>query len=242
MARVKGSPRVAAIRMKLSGSIRGEATQKAKTAGRGTPAASKAATRGTTPQLQNGDSAPASAASRIAVPTRRDTSRPIRRSAPAALSQAASATESSRKGLIQRKESAMKPSDSQAWPGTANAKPKNSAARASHTRSNRPIRWAQSWVVKIKPVIACVLPIRFDISGIFEIFGEKFFTPALRRFLGTATPWQHSASRNSVSPWTSAKLGRQRRTRPSRSWCTISLLTRWLRWCDRVEPGMPRCS
>ncbi len=116
--------------------MRGEETQKAMTAGKGTPTTSKAATRGTTPQEQNGESAPMRAASRIAAAGARAPTRPTNRSTPAAFSQAARSTESSRNGAIQRKLFVMNSTLSPACPGSASARIASSAASASHTRSS----------------------------------------------------------------------------------------------------------
>jgi hypothetical protein len=62
LAMAKGTPSTAAVRMNISGSMIGEAIQKAITGASGTPAASSAATIGTTPHEQKGDSAPNTAA------------------------------------------------------------------------------------------------------------------------------------------------------------------------------------
>ena len=86
----------------------GEAIQKAMTAGKDTPAASSAATSGTTPQEQNGESAPKAAARTIMRAGERSAAAPMIRSAPAALSQPASPTDSSRNGAIHRKASSVK--------------------------------------------------------------------------------------------------------------------------------------
>jgi hypothetical protein len=59
-------PSVPTLRKKISGSIEGEATQKAITGARGTPPISSAATMGITPQEQKGLKAPTAVANTMA--------------------------------------------------------------------------------------------------------------------------------------------------------------------------------
>jgi hypothetical protein len=63
----KSQPSVATLKKKISGSIEGDATQKAITGANGTPLISRAAIMGITPQEQNGLNAPTTVANRIAV-------------------------------------------------------------------------------------------------------------------------------------------------------------------------------
>lgn len=58
----KGQPSAAAVISKVGGSIRGEDSQNAITAGSGAPSANSPATKGITSQEQNGASPPNSAA------------------------------------------------------------------------------------------------------------------------------------------------------------------------------------
>ena len=99
---VNGRPNTAAIRMKICGSMRGEAIQNAMTGASGTPAPRRPAMIGTTPQEQKGEKAPNSAARKIAVMGRLVKARAIWRSRPVALVQAAASTDI-------RKNGAMKP-------------------------------------------------------------------------------------------------------------------------------------
>ena len=68
LAIVNSRPSTGAIKMNISGSIRGELIQNAMTGASGTPAPSRPAMIGTTPQEQNGDNAPNRAATTITVP------------------------------------------------------------------------------------------------------------------------------------------------------------------------------
>ena len=61
-ATAKPAPSTPVVRMNIDGSMIGEASQNAMTALNGTPMASRAAMSGITPHEQNGDSAPARAA------------------------------------------------------------------------------------------------------------------------------------------------------------------------------------
>ncbi len=72
------------VRTKISGSMIGEAIQKAITGASGTPAASNEATSGITPQEQNGESAPTRDAATIAETGEPEKARAIRLSAPVA--------------------------------------------------------------------------------------------------------------------------------------------------------------
>lgn len=137
LATVKPRPTVAASKTNCCGSMSGEEIQNAITAGSGMPAASSAATRGTTPHEQNGDSAPTKAAMTIAMASERDTARPIRRSAPAAFSQAASNTDARRKGVIPRNAPKVNRALRAACSGRTTSRPRNRARVASHTRSTR---------------------------------------------------------------------------------------------------------
>ena len=98
--RVNGRPNTAAIRMNICGSISGEAIQNAMTGASGTPAASRPAMIGTTPQEQKGETAPNNAARKIAVIGRLVNARAIWRSRPVALVQAAASTDIRKKGAI----------------------------------------------------------------------------------------------------------------------------------------------
>ncbi len=134
LARVKGRPTTTVISTNISGSMIGEAMAKAMTAESGTPAASSAAISGTTPQEQKGDKAPKAAASTMVRTGERDTAPAISRSAPAALSQAASSTEISRKGRIQPKARSVKTTLSAACSGRKTARAANSRTSAVQTR------------------------------------------------------------------------------------------------------------
>ena len=86
-------PSPAAVRMNISGSMIGEAMQKARTGAIGTPATSRLATSGITPQEQKGDSAPNSDAVKIAMAGRAVKALATILAAPAAFSPAAIATD-----------------------------------------------------------------------------------------------------------------------------------------------------
>jgi len=103
----KFRPSVAAVRMNISGSMMGEAMQKARTGASGTPATSIPATSGTTPQEQNGDRAPKIDAVITATAGRAANASATRLSAPEALSPAAMATEARMKGRMPKKASAV---------------------------------------------------------------------------------------------------------------------------------------
>ena len=160
------------MRTNCSGSISGEATQKASTGARGTPASNSAAIRGTTPQEQKGESAPARAAMTIAAGAERLVTPAIRPSAPAAFSQAASRTDKSRKGSSQRKASTMKPKLATACCGTTSARPANSSKSASQTRSRLRTREktpeATPVMVAARLVIGASFRFAFDPSRIIE--------------------------------------------------------------------------
>ena len=64
---VNARPKTGNIRKNICGSIKGDASQKAITGANGTPARSKPAIIGTTPQEQKGEIAPNIAAARIAL-------------------------------------------------------------------------------------------------------------------------------------------------------------------------------
>ena len=67
LATAKLKPMPAAVKINISGSMIGEAIQKAITGASGTPAPSMAAMRGITPQEQKGESAPTKAAIMVAL-------------------------------------------------------------------------------------------------------------------------------------------------------------------------------
>ena len=109
LARVNSRPMTGAIRTNISGSMSGEAIQNAMTGASGTPEASRAAMIGTTPQEQNGDRAPNSAATKITGPWRPLNTTAIWASRPVALTDAAISTEASRKGAMKTRGSGVKP-------------------------------------------------------------------------------------------------------------------------------------
>ena len=92
----KSSPSVPTMRTNIDGSIPGDESQNAITAGTGTPMASSAAINGMTPHEQNGDRPPNSAANTIIIDIRPVKARAISESAPDALAKAAMLIASSR--------------------------------------------------------------------------------------------------------------------------------------------------
>ena len=101
----------------ISGSMIGEASQKAMTGASGTPIARSAAMIGTTPQEQNGDSAPNSAAIRIIRAGLPVKARAITASAPEACAHAAIAAEASRNGASCARARPVKCNVSAPWAG-----------------------------------------------------------------------------------------------------------------------------
>ncbi len=69
LASANSAPSTPVVSTNMAGSIKGDASQNAITADSGTPMASSAAINGITPQEQNGDSAPISAAKTTMIAT-----------------------------------------------------------------------------------------------------------------------------------------------------------------------------
>jgi len=99
-ASVISAPSTPQVRTIISGSITGDAKQKAITGASGTPARNNAAINGTTPQEQKGDSAPKRAPVMIAVSCLPERARAIVLSAPVALMKAAIITLAMMKGPV----------------------------------------------------------------------------------------------------------------------------------------------
>jgi hypothetical protein len=85
LKRAKPSPSVPRVSTNIEGSMRGEASQKAMTAGNGTPMTSRAAMSGMTPQEQKGEKAPTMLATTIIGRSRPVKALAMRLSAPEAL-------------------------------------------------------------------------------------------------------------------------------------------------------------
>ena len=96
----RSQPRKPTERAKISGSIVGEATQKAITGARGTPAIKSPATSGMTVQEQNGLNAPTAVARSIETPTRWEKALRIAPSSSSALMSTPSETLSKNTGSI----------------------------------------------------------------------------------------------------------------------------------------------
>jgi hypothetical protein len=99
----RSQPIVATLKKKISGSIDGEAIQKAITGGSGTPPSKRAATMGITEQEQKGLKAPTVVAKKIAAIGLARRAFSIQRAAPERFTATASGTVISNKGQIWRK-------------------------------------------------------------------------------------------------------------------------------------------
>ena len=129
LAPAKPRPTPAAVSTNISGSMIGDASQKAMTGASGTPARSIAAMRGMTPHEQNGDRAPTTAARTTVRPGLPEKARAIRRSAPLAAAYAAMATARTRKGAIPTSAPATKRRLSGSWAGVQHAECDRGRAR-----------------------------------------------------------------------------------------------------------------
>ncbi len=99
-ATAKPMPSVPAAMTNCVGSISGDAIQNAMTGASGTPAPSRPATSGITPQEQNGSNAPIREATRIMRPWRPVNARAASASAPVARAAAAIATDAASQGAM----------------------------------------------------------------------------------------------------------------------------------------------
>ena len=131
----KSAPSTAEVMKNMLGSMIGEAIQNAMTGAKGTPAASRPAISGTTPQEQNGDSAPNRAAAMIVL-----AGLPVKTSAtclsrPVAVAQPARLTATIRNGRMAPRLPPVKTALSHAWPGTVTMRPAKIRTMARMTLS-----------------------------------------------------------------------------------------------------------
>ena len=114
---------VPAVNANIVGSIKGEASQNAITAGTGTPIARSAAIKGITPQEQNGDIPPNNAAKTIMMDIRPWNAFAMRLSAPLARAHAATPMAKTKNGAMPVSASATKAKLASACSGTKIASP-----------------------------------------------------------------------------------------------------------------------
>ena len=139
---VNGKPKIGIIRKNICGSISGDASQKAITGASGTPAPRSPAMIGTTPQEQNGDTAPKTAASTTERRGFPANAIAICWSRPVAFATAATSTEIIRNGKIPHRAAPVKTKLSLACCGTRSANPASNAIVTNTTRSIFPTRRA----------------------------------------------------------------------------------------------------
>ena len=135
-------PSVAAVNANMFGSISGELSQKAITGASGTSAASRPAITGMTPQEQNGDSAPITAASmimRVGLPVNALATSP---SSPLALAKAAQPTEMASHGAIPMRALPVKAREGSSCEGASTA---SSASTSAMAASGPSIRVVTPW-------------------------------------------------------------------------------------------------